>query len=202
MSHLDLATLLALREAGAEPGSAAARAHLESCVACQAEWDRLHQRVARLRALPSLRPGRDGWPAVERQWRSARRARRLRLGALAGAGLAAAAALALVVPMPHRVVPADPAASELSAVKQQSRALETALQSYNPDTRVLDGQTVGMAQMLEDRIAAVDRRLQAVETERTAPAEQHAALDLWRQRVGLLNALVTVHFTRAGNVGM
>ena len=59
MSHLSMDTLVALREPGAEPGTATARQHLDQCPHCQAELERLHQRVARIKALPSLRPGRD-----------------------------------------------------------------------------------------------------------------------------------------------
>ena len=52
MTHLSMEALLSLREAGLEPGVAAARQHLESCAGCRAELERLHQRVARLKALP------------------------------------------------------------------------------------------------------------------------------------------------------
>jgi hypothetical protein len=33
-------------------------------------------------------------------------------------------------------------------------------------------------------------------------AREHEVLQLWRQRVGLLDALVDVHVTRASNVGL
>ena len=64
MNHLSMDALLALREPGTEPGTATAREHLNHCPHCQLELDRLHQRVARLKALPSLRPRKahaDGW---------------------------------------------------------------------------------------------------------------------------------------------
>ena len=47
VTHLSMETLLSLRERGTEPGAAAAREHLNECSQCQAELDRLHQRVAR-----------------------------------------------------------------------------------------------------------------------------------------------------------
>ena len=78
MTHLTLETLVSLREAGSEPGAAAAREHLDGCSECRAEMERLHQRVARLKALPALCPGRDQWPRVatrvlaERRWRRTR----------------------------------------------------------------------------------------------------------------------------------
>ena len=45
----------------------------------------------------------------------------------------------------------------------RSRALESALHRYDPESRVLDGRTAGIAQELEDRIAGVDRELELTE---------------------------------------
>ena len=65
MTHLSMETLLSLREAGRRagrrrgpgaPGRPAPRAG--------PSWSGSHQRVARLKALPALRPARDRWPAV------------------------------------------------------------------------------------------------------------------------------------------
>jgi len=64
MTHLSMEALLSLREAGLEPGDASAQEHLEACPTCRAELDRLHQRVARIKALPALRPSRDRWSLV------------------------------------------------------------------------------------------------------------------------------------------
>jgi len=58
-----------------------------------------------------------------------------------------------------------------------------------------------MAQELEDRIARVDRELEATELlPQEAPEDQ--LLKLWRERVGLLDALMDVHVTRASNAGL
>jgi hypothetical protein len=83
----------------------------------------------------------------------------------------------------------------------RSQALETALSAYNPDARVLDGRTARMAQQLEDRIARVDRELEATELLRQQAQDQEL-LRLWRERVGLLDALVDVHITRASHAGL
>jgi hypothetical protein len=66
---------------------------------------------------------------------------------------------------------------------------------------VLDGHTARIAQELEDRIAAVDRELEMADLMDASkrPAQE---LNLWRERVGLLDALVDVHLTRASNVGL
>ncbi|MBA2627197.1 MAG: anti-sigma factor, partial [Gemmatimonadales bacterium] len=64
MTHLTMDALLALRGPGIEPGDESSRRHMESCEHCRAELDRLDQRVARLKALPALRPSRNLWPAI------------------------------------------------------------------------------------------------------------------------------------------
>jgi hypothetical protein len=200
MTHLSMETLVALREAGAEPGDAAAREHLDGCPHCRAELDRLHQRVARLKALPALRPGRDRWPAARDRVRVERRRLRARFAGMAG--LAAAASVALAVGVSTIRQPATgltPAEIEQAMVR--SRVLESALDRIDPESRVLDGRTAGIAQELEDRIARVDRELEMAEL-MEQQARDAELLRLWRERVGLLDALVDVHVTRASNVGL
>ena len=204
MTHLTMEQLLALREPGSEPGAAAARAHVEGCAACAAELDRLHQRVARLRALPTLTPARDRWPAVQARRRAGRRVVVLKRAGIATLAMAASlAGLALVRPAPAPAgQPTAVVASELAEVKENSQALEGVLQAYNLEGRVVDGHTARIAGVLEDRIAEVDQQLQAAELERSAATHDRELLQLWRERVGLLDALVDVHVTRASNVGL
>jgi hypothetical protein len=199
MTHLTIEALLSLRDTGSEPGTAAAREHLEHCALCQQEFDRLHQRVARLKALPPLRPGRDRWPETVARFRAERSRRRIRRVGLAG--LAAAAALALALGIGDRAPAPDLTASQLNEAMVRSQALESALSAYNPDGRVLDGRTARMAQELEERIARVDRALEATELLQQQARDQEL-LQLWRERVGLLDALVDVHLTRASNAGL
>jgi hypothetical protein len=203
MTHLPMETLLSLREPGAEPGVAAARDHLNQCPQCQAELDRLHQRVARLKALPSLRPSRDRWPETAARFQAERRRRRSRTVGLIG--LATAASLAAVVALGRLTQPAGPASpltsAQISEAMERSQALESALSAYNPESRVLDGRTARMAQELEDGIARVDRELEATELSQQEARDQDV-LKLWRERVGLLDALVDVHVTRASNAGL
>jgi len=200
MSHLSIETLVALRDPGTEPGDAAAREHLDACPLCRAEFERLHQRVARLKALPALRPARDRWLAVRGQVRAERRRRQLRTGGLAGLAAAASVALAVGVSSLRPGTPGlDPAQIQQAMVRSQ--ALESALDRFDPESRVLDGQTAGIAQELEDRIARVDRELEMAEL-MEQQARDLELLRLWRERVGLLDALVDVHVTRASNVGL
>jgi hypothetical protein len=199
MTHLSMEALLSLREPGVEPGDAAAREHVNQCPQCQAEVDRLHQRVARLKALAPLSPGRDRWPETAARFRAERRERRNRM--LGFAGLAAAASVALVVSTGQLPRPTLANAEQLTQAMERSQALENALSAYNPEGRVLDGRTAGIAQELEDRIAQVDRELEVAELSRQQ-ARDDELLKLWRERVGLLDALVDVHVTRASNAGL
>ena len=199
MTHLSMEALLSLREAGLEPGDASAREHLEDCPACRAELERLHQRVARIKALPALRPSRDRWPQVAARLRVDRRAQRQRIAGLIG--LAAAASIAVAVVIGPRPDTASAGEQEIQAAMARSQALETALSQYHPEQRMLDGRTAGIAQELEDRIARVDRELEMAELLQSQPRDDQL-LKLWRERVGLLDALVDVHVTRASNVGL
>ena len=94
MTHLTLEQLVQLREPGLEPGVASLRAHLTECPHCQIEATKLDQRANRIRALPSLRPARDHWPALEQRLRAERRSQLVRR--VIWAGMAAAAGIALV----------------------------------------------------------------------------------------------------------
>ena len=202
MTHLTMEQLLALREPGLEPGTAARLEHMEQCDSCRLERDRLEQRAARLRALPTLRPARDQWPRVAARVNTARRQRRVRWMTAGAMALAATLALALLVKRPVPATAVTSSAHELSSLQQRSRALEAAIGAYAPDTRVLDGRTSRVASDLEDRIADVDRRLER--TELAAPPGMGGPdlMQLWQERVGLLDALVDVHVTRASNVGL
>jgi hypothetical protein len=199
MTHLTMDQLVGLRELGTEPGQAAAREHLGQCQHCQAELERLHQRVARLKALPTLRPGRDRWPETRARFKAERQRRRTRMAGITG--LAAAASVALAVGIGNLSEPAPVATNQLSQVMERSQVLEGALNDYNPETRVIDGRTARIAGELEDQIARVDRELEL--TELLPPqAGDEELLKLWRERVGLLDALVDVHVTRASNAGL
>ncbi len=198
MTHLAIDQLVALREPGLEPGLAAAREHLAACALCQAEAARLDQRSARLKALPSLRPARDQWPILQRKLAAERRRRRIRWVAIAG--VAAAASIAAVVTVRSRDRHQGTAQLAIDSIMTRSSQLEQLIQSYNPDRRVTDGLTAGVAGQLEDRIAQVDQQLQVAQLQENRKSEAEM-LRLWRQRVGLLDALVDVHLTRASQVG-
>lgn len=203
MTHLTMEQLVALREPRTEPGTHAAREHLDACPACRTEFDRLHQRVARLRALPTLRPARDRFAAVRTQLVADRRKRQVRWAGLSGLALAASVALFMVVqPGPGARGSAEAALSnELLETITRSQQLERALVAIDPENRVLDSRTAAITGRLEDRLQLVDRDLQAAGL-MNQEGRLREQLRLWRERVGLLDALVDVHVTRASYAGL
>jgi hypothetical protein len=205
MTHLTMEQLVAVREPGLEPGVAGWRDHASACDLCRAELERLDQRVARLRALPQLKPARNRFAEVQARARADRWRRRVVVFSLGGLALAASIALAVVmVPKPQPISGSSAAQiaeqNELDSIIANSRQLEGAIEAYHPDQRVTDGRTAVVAASLEDRLARVDDQLQLVDRmDRTV--RQQEAIRLWRERVGLLNALMDVHATRAKAVG-
>jgi hypothetical protein len=199
--HLDMTQLLALRDGDrSEPGVAAARDHMLACAHCQDEVERLHQRTARLRALPSLAPGRNEFPAVQHRVTADRNHRRGRT--VAGTVLIAAAAMVIGI-IGHDLVHPKPldAEQQLREAMGRSQQLERELHAWNPDARVVDGGTAMAAIQLERQIADLDAQLaHAAQLDARTGVERE--LRLWRERVGLMNALVNVQLTQSSKVGL
>lgn len=200
-THLTIEQLLAVRDGDrTEPVLAEAHRHLAECPACQAELHRLHQRTARLRALATMAPGRDQFPAVKARlhWERSQ-ARQRRLTTL---GISIAASLLLAVVGRHLMAPPTlDAEQQLETAMSNSQLLEQRLRDWKPESRVLDGATAEVVIQLEDKIAALDAEL--ARTSAAREAEQlEREVALWQQRVGLMNALVEVHVTKASNVDL
>jgi hypothetical protein len=185
--------LLALRDG---EGSAWAREHVTSCALCAAELQRLEQVRAQLRALPSFAPPRDAWPVVLRGARVERRRRRVS----AWSGLMAAAAVVVLgFTVLHHTAPPAPEDVALQKAMAESAAMEQMFQSLHPDRRALSGQAAGVVADLEDQLAQVDAALNDTVAWRSDPTK---VAGLWKQRAGLLSALVDVHQTRATVAGL
>jgi hypothetical protein len=90
-------------------------------------------------------------------------------------------------------------ADELAQVKQHSAQLEDTLQLYDFDGRVMSGGEADLTARLEDQIAALDGELAQLNEGAT---QQARLVDLWRQRVDLMQQLVQVRVTRANYVGL
>jgi hypothetical protein len=95
------------------------------------------------------------------------------------------------------------AGGELDAMMARSQALEETLRRYDPDNRAIDGRTAAIAARIEDQLGALDRQIELLDMmDGTDPTRSTRQLRLWRERVGLLDALVDVHFTRASFAGL
>lgn len=188
--HGTTAELLALRDG---EGTQWARDHVAACAACAAELYRLEQVRARLRALPAMQPPRDRWRVVAEAVRRERRTRRLH----SVVGLAAAAVLAAVTFVAVRPEPGVPAATvraELDRAMLQSRAMEATLRALEPERRALPGAAAAVAADLQASLLELDVELNRPGTWQSQPGR---VTDLWRQRTGILSALVDVHAGRA-----
>ena len=194
MMHCTMDDLLELQGGGA---SVWAREHVAACVTCGAELEALYQRVAQLKALPAHRPARDRWPAVRDAVLAERRRRRERWGMRSLAAAAAVAGLLVFRPFWSKSVDA----AELARVKQQSATLEQQLQRYDPDGQVTSGRSAALCAALEDRIAVIDGELAQLDPNQ-AQARSAELVQLWQQRVDLMQQLVSVRVTRAAYVGL
>lgn len=198
--HLTIEQLLALRDGDrSEPAFATASRHLEGCATCRGELEALHQRTARLRALATMAPATDQFPAIRTRlhWEQSRRRR-----ILSFTGMAAAAALVIGFIGSDLVAPpALTAEDQIATAISRSQALEQTLHTWGPDARVMDGRMAMVVIELEDRIADVDARLQDIARLQRKERMTHE-VSLWQERVGLMNALVDVHLTKATNVDL
>jgi hypothetical protein len=194
--HVTLEALLALRDGAAE---AAAADHVAACPECAAELERLCAMRDALRALPRLAPERDAWPLVQAAAAAEHGRRRLARAGWMAAGVAAAVSLLAGVRGTIEAVQEMRVAREVRSLVAESQRLEQTLRSPDASGRVVDGRTVGTIVNLEDRIAVIDARL-APESKSTLASQE--ALQLWNERVRLLDALVAVQSTRETYVGL
>lgn len=195
MMHCTMDDLGALR---AGEASVWARRHITTCAACQAELEKLYQRVAQLKSLPALRPPRDRWPDVRAVLRAERSRRRRTWSAWTGSLALAATLAAIMLFQPSNQ--SGVLHAELSKAKQQSATLEDSLQQFDLEGSVISGQAAALVADLEDRISVLDGTLaQRIEGAHRGDAE---LVRLWQERVGLMRELVNARATRARYVGL
>ena len=194
LRHCSIQELLEVRNG---EGSVGAKIHVDECEECRNELDRLHQRVAALRAMPNLNAPRDRWPLVRQRIVEARQRlwwRRM--------GWAAAAAIALtlgangLVPWPGAEPETDEV--ELQTLVEQSAQLDSMLKTVEKRARVVNGLTAVTIADLEDRIIFLDSRLSSARRVAITEAQLRQLLE---QRVLLMDALVNTHTKLTVNVG-
>ncbi len=183
--HCTMDELLAIRDG---QGSQGALRHLDECDECCHELELLHQRVAALKALPSLRPPRDRWSEVRDEVLAQRARTRRRFGGWLTA--AAAASVALAIGLGGLVTPAAQEPDPLAELVSEAQMLERALRTMRPETRVLTGRIAGAVAALEDRLELLDVRFEQARMQRLS---REKVIVLWQERVGLMDALVNVH---------
>lgn len=197
LRHCTIQEMLDVRDG---EGSVAALRHLDECDQCRQELERAHQRVAALKALPSLRPPRNRWSAVRDLVDAERRQSRwIRSGWLS----LAAAAVAVFLVGTDGVFQTgadgeDARAAELQALVDHVEELDEALGVVRTRTRAVNGLTALTIADLEDQIALVDSR---IDLARQMSLSREDVTNLWRQRVALTNALVSTHVRQVSSVG-
>ncbi len=195
LRHCSIEELLEVRNG---EGSTGAKIHVDECEECRDELDRLHQRVASLKALPSLNAPRDRWPVVREQIVASRqRTWWTRMGWAAAAMIALALGANGLVPWPGADSEQKPEV-ELQTLVEQSAQLDSMLKSLEKKSRVVNGLTAVTIADLEDRIILLDSRLSSARRIAISEAQLRALLE---QRVLLMDALVNTHTKRTVNVG-
>lgn len=196
MTHPTLDELLALLDGDA---AAATAAHVADCPACQSLLDKTCDLRRRLHALPQLEPRAGGWERLQARRRSDHRTR-----VWARCGWAAAAAMALftaTVAVRGGVEAWNEAKlqRQVQLLVAESQRLEREVRSGEANERVQSGRTAYAIADLEGRIDALDARLAAARRERRPTSE---IVELWQQRVALLDDLASVRATRVAYVGI
>lgn len=193
--HLSLEELLEVR-AGRGPREAAQ--HAATCPSCAEELAGLVAIRAALVQLPAQVPGRDLFPAVLQRWEAERGWRPWRRTAAAVAGLALVVAAAVAAWGGIAAWREARTVRRAQALLLRSAALERELGRYRSGN-VLSGRAARTVMEIEDRLARIDGRLARV---RPSRVPTHDTLELWQQRVQLLDALVAVHAARHTYAGL
>jgi len=181
------------------------------CGLSVAEHDFLH---SQLQALPDTMPPRAVWQRIEEQARAEGlfdgRRHFERYKWVAGAAIAATVAmLTLNVPMTVgpvddaneilSTVPTEAAVSgprDLNALMVESQILERNLRLLPDQPTVMKVSTATTIQELQDRIAAIDYRL----NDRTIKLDPTQEEIYWRERVRLMNSLVRLRYAQAQRI--
>lgn len=161
-----------------------------------------------LRELADTMPPRSVWHRIEEQaWAEGLLKRfpaQRRVKWLAGAGIAAAVVLAVLrlpgMLNPDRIpaavdLPSTPVhdAEALDDLMVQSQRLEHELRAITYQPRVMRASTAATIGNLEDRIAAIDYRLNHPAI-RMSPSQRQL---YWRERVRLMDSLVKLRYAQA-----
>ena len=144
-------------------------------------------------------PERDLWPVIQVRTTSERSHRQMARAGWVAAGVAAAVSLLVGVRGGIEAVQEMRTGREVRSLVAESQRLEKALRSSDSEGQVQSGRIAGTIVNIEDRIAFIDARLAPNRNETLASRD---AMELWQERVRLLDALVAVQSTREAYVGL
>lgn len=196
MTHATLDELLAVRDGEGAPETAE---HLKGCAVCEAHLEDLRRLRDRLRELPGAEPPADGWNALAGRLREQHRSR-----CLARSGWAAAAAMvlftgAVAVRGGIEAWAEVKHGREVRALIEQSQELEAQVRSSDTAGMVMSGNFAYAVADLQHRLEGLDSELAAAKRDRRPAAE---LAELWRQRVDLLEDLLSARNARVVYVGI
>jgi hypothetical protein len=207
--HASIEQLIGLRDE--EPVSVEVQQHVRGCGQCAAALNGLLAARERLTMLADPVPPPDAWQRIAAA--SDRSRYRRRWLPVAGLGLAAsAAAVALLMvnlhvkPTPSRddtavVTPSSNQPADVNQLMAQSRYLERAVLKLDgpADSMAVSADTASTVAALEDRIAVVDYEINsAVGVDNNDPH----MVQLWKQRVNLLQSLAAVRYAQVADAGI
>ncbi|HEX6927631.1 MAG TPA: hypothetical protein VF267_00160 [Gammaproteobacteria bacterium] len=189
--HAEIRQLIAFRDG--EPADARIASHVRGCARCTHAIAELARVQSALRDLPPLAAPSGTWeqvvarreletnPATPRSL-----PRRTTIAALAAVISVAVIAtlLAVNVRLPREVPPGGAAVTGTAALQQRSRELEFLLARYRSPGAV-SLRTADAISELEDSIAMIDYQLNVTR-------DGGRQRELWRQRVALMETLITV----------
>lgn len=196
MTHPPLDELLATRDGDAVPTTAA---HVAGCARCQETLVELRALRARLAALPQAEPPAGGWERLQHTLANQRRARMLVRGGWAAAAAMVLFTVTVAVRGSMEAWTEARLQQQVKALVVESQRLEGQLRSSEIGGRVLSGRTAYAIADLQSRVEAIDARLAAARRERRPTTE---IVDLWQQRVALLDDLASVQNTRVAYIGI
>ncbi|HEX4300723.1 MAG TPA: hypothetical protein VH327_07620 [Gammaproteobacteria bacterium] len=207
--HASLEQLIGLRDE--EPVSVEVQQHVRGCGQCAAALNGLLAACERLTALADPLPPPDAWQRIAvASDRSRYRRRWLPAAGLGLAATAAAAALLVVnlhvKPVPARndtavVTPSGGQPADVNQLMAQSRYLERAVLKLDgpADSMAVSADTASTVAALEDRIAVVDYEINSAAG---VDNDDPHMVQLWKQRVNLLQSLAAVRYAQVADAGI
>jgi hypothetical protein len=204
--HARIDQLLSLRDG--EPVAADIAAHVESCAVCTGELGRLDRTRQQLQSLPMTEPPADAWMQINARLAQRSNPLRHRMAFTAAAGVVAIAAALLVwrvadrsqpaatiaIPAPQPPVPHAPTIEHLVA---QSRELDEMLEHLPMRPAVERVAMAATIDSIEQRVQWLDQQLSWAPDAGLSDAQTY---QLWRERVDLMDSLVTVRYVEGGRM--